>query len=227
MENTIRFCILSASRMSMFILSIIVACSSPAYDDEEWDVPSSAHLLNNPFSTNNDAFEKGKKLYQLYCRSCHGKTGMGDGPARGPLGMKPSNFHREKVKKQTNGDLFWKISTGRKDMPAFGKSLSEEQRWQLVTFIRNMPDKPELELPLALRRDIKVQHFMSVHAQAVRILEHPKTKDLWYTTFNGDVYRIGKIKNNQPVPEKIFSTGDHGIAILQGATFLHNNTLLL
>jgi glucose/arabinose dehydrogenase len=226
MTITRRSCIIFIGSLSIFIILTFIACNSPATTDNEWMVPADAHKLNNPLFNNELAFEKGKQLYQLYCRSCHGVTGFGDGPARGPLGLQPANFHKEKVKNQTNGDLFWKITTGRKDMPSFEKSLSEEQRWQLVAYIRNIPDKVESRTPVALTPDVKVEHFMQIHPQAVRILQNPRTSDLWYTTFNGDVYRIEKTNNEQPVSEKVFSVADHGIIILQGAVFI-NNTLFL
>lgn len=225
MKNIRLFPVSWITALSVFIFSEFIACNTPKKSDEEWNAPADVHKLRNPLSNNNITLQKGKELYNLYCGACHGETGFGDGPARGPLGQKPANFHEEKVKKQSNGDIFWKISTGRKDMPSFEKILSDEQRWQLVSYIRNIPDEHELKLPVALRPDIKVEHFMTIAPQAVRILHHPKTGDLWYTTFNGDVFQIKNVIS-EPVSEKIFSAQDHGIAILQGAAFL-NNTLFL
>ena len=79
-------------------------------------------------------------------------------------------------------------------MPAFKDVLTEEQRWQVVSYIRKLSvmERP-LKTPTALRNDIKVQHVMAVDSQAVRILQNPVTGNLWYTTFNGNVYEIKKI----------------------------------
>ena len=38
--------------------------------------------------------------------------------------------------RQSDGALFWKISTGRADMPGFEDMLSEEQRWHVVNYLR-------------------------------------------------------------------------------------------
>ena len=216
------FSILIISILSAFIISTFIACNSPKKTDEEWKVPADTHKLIDPLSGNAMTLKKGKEIYNLYCGSCHGEIGFGDGPARGPSGKKPANFHDGKFKKQTSGDIFWKISAGRKDMPSFEKVLSEEQRWQLVSYLRNIPDKPELKFPVALRDDIKVEHFMTIDSQAVRILYHPQTGDLWYTTFNGNVFQIKNINNDKPESQMIFSTKDHGIPVLQGAAFLNN-----
>ena len=225
MKNIRLLAVSLITTLPVLIVSEFVACNSPKKSNEVWYAPANVHKLRNPLPNNNITLQKGKELYNLYCGACHGENGFGDGPARGPLGQRPANFHEEKVKKQSNGDLFWKISTGRNDMPSFEKILSDEQRWQLVSYIRNIPDKPELKLPVALRPDIKVEHFITVDSEAVRILHHPKTGDLWYTTFDGNVFRIKDV-NSEPVSEKIFSAQDHDIAVLQGAAFL-NNTLFL
>jgi len=36
----------------------------------------------------------------------------------------------------TDGELFWKITAGRKPMPSFETKLSEDERWMLVDYIR-------------------------------------------------------------------------------------------
>jgi mono/diheme cytochrome c family protein len=42
------------------------------------------------------------------------------------------------VKKQTDGALYWKISNGRGNMPPYKEALSDEQRWQLVVYLREL-----------------------------------------------------------------------------------------
>ena len=171
--------------------------------------------------------QKGQSLYNVYCRTCHGETGFGDGAAGSGLDPKPANFHRGRVQQQTDGAIFYKLSNGRGSMPAFKNSLSEEQRWQLVSYIRKLPDvKAVVKPPVALRPDIKVEHVMEVDSLAVRILHNPATGDLWYTTFDGNVFRINNLKNGQPTAEKIFTAKDHGIPRLQGAAFLNNSLFL-
>jgi mono/diheme cytochrome c family protein len=42
----------------------------------------------------------------------------------------------------TDGEIFYQISQGRKPMPAFKKRLSEEERWQLVLYVRSLAPVP-------------------------------------------------------------------------------------
>lgn len=211
----------------LFVISEFAACHSSQQKGANWEAPDEANAQNSPFPITADVELKGGKLYSLYCRTCHGENGLGDGAAGSGLDPKPANFHRKKVQSQSNGAIFYKLSTGRGAMPAFKNSLSEEQRWQLVSYIRKLPNiKGVVKPPVALRPDIKVEHVMDVDSLAVRILRNPVTGDLWYTTFDGNVFRIKDLKNGQPKAEKIFSAKDHGIARLQGAAFLKNSLFL-
>ncbi len=85
---------------------------------------------------------------------------------------------------------------------------------------------PAIKPLRALRPDIQISHVMTVEPKAVRLLYHAKTGDLWYTTFDGDVYQIKNNKDVTPISQKVFSTQEHGITRLQGAVFL-DNTLFL
>jgi mono/diheme cytochrome c family protein len=39
---------------------------------------------------------------------------------------------------ESDGSLFWKITTGKKPMPAYGKRLSETDRWNLINYVRTL-----------------------------------------------------------------------------------------
>lgn len=110
-----------------------------------WLAPASADTLKSPYPDEPLIITQGEELYQMYCSSCHGEEGYGDGAAGGALGVQPADFHTEAVKKQSDGALFWKLSTGRGNMPPFGEVFSEEQKWQVIAFIRHLSSKTESE----------------------------------------------------------------------------------
>ncbi len=86
-----------------------------------------------------DAIEKGKALFATICFLCHGDQGKGDGLQAPALSKQPANLSSEIVQKQTDGELFWKITNGNEVMLPFA-SFSEEERWQLISYIRAMPE---------------------------------------------------------------------------------------
>jgi mono/diheme cytochrome c family protein len=108
---------------------------------DKWKAPASADTLKSHFPTEPLTLEQGEELFMEYCSSCHGEAGYGDGAAGRALGAKPANFHDPEVAKQSDGALFWKMSTGRGNMPPFKEVFSEEQRWQLVAYLRKLTKK--------------------------------------------------------------------------------------
>ena len=103
--------------------------------------PKTADAVNNPFKGNATATAEGQKIYITYCTPCHGQKGKGDGVASAGLSKQPANHTSAAVQEQTDGAIFWELSEGNNPMPAYKKSLSETQRWQLVNFIRTLAKK--------------------------------------------------------------------------------------
>jgi putative copper resistance protein D len=76
------------------------------------------------------------------CPACHGSSGYGDGPLAARLQPKPADLTAPHANSHTAGDLFWWISYGVKEsaMPGFAKELNEEDRWDLINFLRALSD---------------------------------------------------------------------------------------
>ncbi|HCN83890.1 MAG TPA: cytochrome c class I [Sphingobacteriaceae bacterium] len=102
----------------------------------KWLAPASADTIKSPFPLDQAAETKGAELFELYCKPCHGGEGYGDGGMGATFQIPPANFHSKEVKDQKNGVLFWKMTAGRGNMPSFKEVLTNEQRWQLIAFIR-------------------------------------------------------------------------------------------
>ena len=103
-----------------------------------WVAPTSADTIKNPVKGDIKATSDGKKLYVQYCVVCHGDKGEGDGIAAAGLNPKPADHSAEKIQKQTDGAIFWKMTTGRPPMAAYESTLTKQQRWQLVNYIRTL-----------------------------------------------------------------------------------------
>ncbi len=106
----------------------------------DWTAPEEANNLKNPL-TDEAAIEEGKTTYSQLCVICHGAKGKGDGIAGMNLNPRPGNLSSPKIQDQTDGAIFWKLTEGRTPMAAYKDLLSEEKRWQLVTYIRQLANK--------------------------------------------------------------------------------------
>ena len=106
-----------------------------------WVAPVAAAAKKNPVAGKPDALAAGKQIFTTTCVPCHGAGGHGDGAAAAALHPRPANFSSAAVSGESDGALFWKLSEGRGAMVAFKSSLSEAQRWQLVSYIRSLQGK--------------------------------------------------------------------------------------
>jgi len=103
-----------------------------------WKVPEKYVAMKNPINAKTDA-AIGKSLYTKHCKSCHGTTGLGDGPKAGEMNGDLGDFSSKLFQAQTDGELFYKTSFGRDDMPEFTKKLpQDEDRWLIVNYMRTL-----------------------------------------------------------------------------------------
>jgi putative copper resistance protein D len=80
----------------------------------------------------------GADVYGERCLVCHGRSGGGDGPAAPTLPRPPADLRAPHTGQHTAGDLFWWVSHGipRGAMPGFASALTEEQRWDVINYVR-------------------------------------------------------------------------------------------
>ncbi len=103
---------------------------------EEWKVPLRAARKKNPIPADEKSIAAGKAVYLKECLTCHGDAGKGNGPGAKDLTKTPGDLSSQKVQQQSDGALYYKITEGRKPMASFDKTLTDEQRWQVVDYIR-------------------------------------------------------------------------------------------
>ncbi|MEK6288441.1 MAG: cytochrome c [Acidobacteriota bacterium] len=73
-------------------------------------------------------------LFKAKCAACHGSDASGNTKMGKTLKLR--DLRSAAVQGQSDAQLFNIISKGKGKMPAYGKSLSQEQIHQLVAFIR-------------------------------------------------------------------------------------------
>ena len=81
----------------------------------------------------------GAALFKTKCAMCHGPDGAGKTPMGQKLNIR--DLRSAEVQKQSDADLTHVIGQGKGKMPAFGKSLNEDQIKLLVAHIRELGKK--------------------------------------------------------------------------------------
>lgn len=122
----------------MGIALILTVNTSLIAQTSKWVAPEYSKSLVNPFKGNASATAEGKRIFNQMCVLCHGLEGKGNGEAGLSLEQKPANFLALNVVNQADGAIFWKITEGNPPMASYEGLLSEEQRWKLVNYIREL-----------------------------------------------------------------------------------------
>ena len=120
------------------LLVFNLVSSSTFAQNKPWVTPKPAETVKNPLAGNENVLADAKTLYITNCAPCHGNKGKGDGPAAQALVPKPADHTSALVQSETDGSLFWKLSEGRNPMPGYKKILSDQQRWELINYIRTL-----------------------------------------------------------------------------------------
>ena len=132
-----RFCLSVAALFAVLIVSSLVALGEEQ-SKQKWSAPAADAQKKNPVAANESSLAAGGKIFSKTCATCHGKTGDADGPAVIQLNIHPAKLSDPKLATEPDGALFWKITTGKKPMPSYGKRISETDRWNLVNYVRTL-----------------------------------------------------------------------------------------
>lgn len=122
-----------------FLSTIILFLSMHVFA-QEWIVPEDQKNIVNPQEYNLVNVKKGKELYIKNCKSCHGDPGKNNVL---PLVPPPVDITSEKMQKNTESELYYKITNGRVAMPQFKATISDDDRWRIVNYITNFSPKKQ------------------------------------------------------------------------------------
>jgi mono/diheme cytochrome c family protein len=111
---------------------LIGFCNS--FSQEEWKVPAESQEKLSTLTFNSGTENIGLEIYTNNCKACHGMPGINNFQ---PLVPEPGDPASSKFQKNTDGELFYKISEGRGQMLSFKNTLTPEEIWNIVSYIRS------------------------------------------------------------------------------------------
>lgn len=92
--------------------------------------------LKNPLEPTEDNMENGKKMYTIYCVSCHGKKGDGQGYLA--VSEKFAGIPNYKDRDITEGSIYHVLMHGKNLMGSHSSQLTYEERWQIVQYVEKL-----------------------------------------------------------------------------------------
>jgi len=109
-----------------------------AWENSDEDRLAAGKALYNPLELNAANLAGGKAAYEVFCNSCHGAAGDGQGylftSQRYPY--PPANLVSDKVKELKDGEIYHSITVGYGIMGAHGGMISPDERWKIILYIR-------------------------------------------------------------------------------------------
>jgi mono/diheme cytochrome c family protein len=111
--------------------------------------PSPYREMTNPYAADDaERIDAGFRRFKTLCARCHGPSADGNSPVGKALDPPAGNLTDPKVMNHvTDGYLYWRISEGgdfepfNSSMIPWGEDLSEEDRWNIILWIRSLQNQ--------------------------------------------------------------------------------------
>jgi mono/diheme cytochrome c family protein len=111
---------------------------NPGNEAEIFAAKDAAASIPNPVPATTESITRGEYFYQINCLVCHGASGRGDGL----VGEKftdptPVDLNEDYTQDQADGQIFFTLTRGRVAMPFYRDALSQQERWDVINYIKN------------------------------------------------------------------------------------------
>ncbi len=113
---------------------LLIQLLIPELSAQEWIVPADKKGRLSTFPFTEETRKAGEKLYSINCLSCHGTPGKANYLQLVPP---PGDPATEKIQKNSDGEIFYKLSVGRGQMPSFRSVLTSNDIWSVVSYLRS------------------------------------------------------------------------------------------
>lgn len=125
------------------LTGLILLAFASQVSGQDWVVPADRAGRLSIFPFNDDTRKAGEKIYLTNCASCHGSPGKNNFLNLVPP---PGDPATDKIQRNKDGELFYKVTTGRGQMPSFRSVLSGNDIWNVISFIRSFNSSYKQEI---------------------------------------------------------------------------------
>ncbi len=115
--------------------------TSLATADEAVSLPN--YTTEFPLPVDEALIRRGKQRYEIYCATCHGQGGDGDGlvtlramELEQGTWVKPTSLHAEPIRQQPVGQMYNTIANGVRKMPSYASQIPVQDRWAIVSYVK-------------------------------------------------------------------------------------------
>jgi mono/diheme cytochrome c family protein len=149
---------------SLLALALLAACSAGKPSNLESGMMSSLKQnvtiggkdWKNPIPKSDAAIKEGGEHFQHHCQFCHGLDGHATGvPFAEKMDPPVPDLGSKDVQGYTDGQLKWIIENGiaPSGMPGWKGILEDDEMWNIVHYMRNLPAKGSLGAPAVFKEE--------------------------------------------------------------------------
>lgn len=197
-----------------------------------WPVSAEDAAKVNPIAIELKTLGIGRSVFTRTCIACHGAKADGKGL------IQSANLIDPVFQKQTDGAIFFKISTGKDKMPPFSSMLKEDEIWSVINYLRvlvnrsALPPAKDVTIEIATGDEIKsITAF--VHSNDPTNLPFQEVDVSFYIKREFGLMRIGQSSNptgadgkvKEVFPENIIGDMEGNVTILAKVenSFIYND----
>lgn len=89
-----------------------------------------------PFPVTAKELDRGQERYNIFCSTCHGYAGDGDGMIVQRGFRRPPSFHIERLRKAPAGYIFDVMTNGFGAMSDYASQIEPRDRWAIAAYLR-------------------------------------------------------------------------------------------
>ncbi len=123
-----------------YLLLLSLSLAALAHDaNGRTSAPLESRRILNPLKPNEQRLFNASAVFTRLCSQCHGEDGKSKTKQAATLPTRPTDLTNYLMKQMKDGEIFWIVTNGVVGkMPAFSPQLTEEQRWELVFWVREL-----------------------------------------------------------------------------------------
>ncbi len=91
-----------------------------------------------PLKVDENFILRGKERFNIYCATCHDRSGTGNSIIVKRGMIQPPNLSDKRIINMADGELFSIIADGIRNMSGYGKKIKPKDRWAIISYIRTL-----------------------------------------------------------------------------------------
>lgn len=91
-----------------------------------------------PFPVTKEVLLRGRERFNVFCSTCHDRTGNGNGMIVQRGFRRPPSFHTAQLRQMPIGHFFDVMTNGFGTMPDYAAQVPPEDRWSIAAYVRTL-----------------------------------------------------------------------------------------